>query len=65
MKKSESTQNRIREILEKLPRHLRLHWQDSYDLLTQEAGVSEDEAIDFANGKVRSIRSVEREWVHS
>jgi len=65
MKSSERAESKKKQILSKLPPHLRLHWEDAYDLLTQRVRVSEKEAIDFANGKVRSIRSVERQLVHS
>jgi hypothetical protein len=65
MKTAENSKNKQKQILSKLPPKLRLHWEDAYHLLRDRAHVSEEEAIDFANGKVRSIRSVQRQLVHS
>jgi hypothetical protein len=57
-------ENKKKQILSKLPPKLRVHWEDAYDLLRNRAHVSENEAIDFANGKVRTIRRIERQLVH-
>jgi hypothetical protein len=64
MKTAEETEKRKKQILSKLPRSLREHWEDAYDLLTNRAHLSEEKAIDFANSKVRTIRRIERQLVN-
>jgi hypothetical protein len=45
----------------KLPPTLKGYWEDAYHLLRDRAHTSEAEARDFADGKVRIIRRLERQ----
>lgn len=49
----------------KLPPALQGYWEDAYHLLRDRAHTSEAEARDFADGKVRIIRRVERQLARS
>ena len=53
------------EIFVKLTPALKGYWEDAYRLLRDRAHTSEEEARDFADGKVRIIRRVERQLAGS